>query len=136
MPSISYGSFYLEGNNKMNLFQLILLLSLLFLLVIVSISKTVIIERLITLLILIGGILFVIFPDFSTRIANFVGIGRGADFVFYVFIFFASFQFITFSTRIRRIDKKITLLTRKMATSTPQIGKGFNKEDIKTINNQ
>lgn len=114
----------------MNLFQLILLLSLFFLLVIVSISKTVIFERIITLFILVGGALFVIYPDLSTTIANLMGIGRGADFVFYVFIFFASFQFITFSTRLRRIDRKTTLLIRKTALSTPKFGDGFNKETL------
>lgn len=112
----------------MNLFQLFLLISLFFLLVLVNLSKTVLIERIITLFILIGGTLFVIYPDLSTKLANLVGIGRGADFVFYVFIFFAAFQFITLSTRLRRIDRKTTLLIRKIALSSPKYGKGFDKE--------
>ena len=48
-------------------------------------------RRLFVLFFFGAGILFILDPDLSTRIANLVGIGRGADLIFYVstlFLFF------------------------------------------------
>ncbi len=41
-------------------------------------------RRLFVLFFFGAGILFILDPDLSTRIANLVGIGRGADLIFYV----------------------------------------------------
>lgn len=106
----------------MNLFQIAFVISLSALLIIVFRSKTVIAERLLTLIVLFGGIIFVLFPDLSTSIANLFGIGRGADFVFYLFIFLTILWFISMSMRIRRTDQKMTIIVRKMALSSPEFG--------------
>ena len=106
----------------MNPFQIVFLISLIGLLIVVLRSKTVIVERLLTLVVLFGGMIFVLFPDLSTSIANFFGIGRGADFVFYLFIFLTILWFISISMRIRNTDQKMTILVRKMALSSPEFG--------------
>ena len=106
----------------MNPFQVILLISLLVLLIAVIRSKSVIVERVLTLSILLGGIILVLFPDLSTTIANFFGIGRGADFVFYLFIFLTMLWFISYSMRARRTDQKLTTIVRIIAQFTPEFG--------------
>jgi hypothetical protein len=63
----------------------------------------------------IAGAIVVIFPDFSTRLAGKVGVGRGADLVIYVSIpalFYAVFRLLI---RTERLNRELTTLTRALA---------------------
>ena len=54
-------------------------------------------------------------PDFTTRLANRVGIGRGVDLMFYFFIIFVLFHFATTGATIRRLQRDVTQLTQALA---------------------
>lgn len=62
-----------------------------------------------------GGLLLVWFPGISNRIAWTVGIGRGADLVFYSFIVFALLAILNLHLRIRLLTESMTENTRQIA---------------------
>ncbi len=54
-------------------------------------------------------------PDLVVRVANFLGIGRGADLVLYLSILFMFVAFFVTYLRFRRVDEQLTKLVRHMA---------------------
>ena len=74
----------------------------------------------ILLLLLIGaGITLILFPDISNRIAHWLGVGRGADLVFYTSILIFWFIILKLYARIRRLEQVMTKLVRKEALDDP-----------------
>jgi hypothetical protein len=70
----------------------------------------------ILLLLMIGvAITLVIFPDISNDIAHRLGVGRGADLVFYTSILIFWFIILKLYARIRRLEQTITQVVRKDA---------------------
>jgi len=65
----------------------------------------------------IGALLavFVIFPDVSTRIGHFFGIGRGVDFLFYLAHLFVLYIVIRLYVRQQHLRMEVTELTRTIA---------------------
>jgi hypothetical protein len=61
------------------------------------------------------AIFFILFPDKTNLIAKKVGVGRGADLLFYCCILFFLFILIKLFARIRRLEKTLTDLVRKQA---------------------
>ena len=61
------------------------------------------------------GIFFILFPDKSTAIAARLGVGRGADLLFYLCILLFLFIILKLYARIRKIEYNLTLLVRKQA---------------------
>lgn len=106
----------------MTAFQIILLLSLTFLIVFVIKSKSILIERVLSISLLMGALFLSIFPTFATAIANFVGIGRGTDLILYIFILFVFYRLSIISDRFHRIDRKLTEIVREIAISAPLFG--------------
>lgn len=72
------------------------------------------IRRLVILGVLGAGVLAVLFPDYTTAIANMLGIGRGADLVFYAFIVFALFYVVHQYRRQLWQEKMISDLARAL----------------------
>jgi small membrane protein len=71
---------------------------------------------LLALLIFSGlAIYFILFPDYTTTIARKLGVGRGADLLFYICILFFLFVVMKLFNRIRRLENTITELVRKNA---------------------
>ena len=62
-----------------------------------------------------GGIVFVLFPDITNRIAHWLGVGRGADLIFYTSIILFWFVILKLYARIRRLEQTVTALVRKDA---------------------
>lgn len=63
-------------------------------------------------------------PDWSTRIANFFGIGRGADFLFYIShltLFFIAFLYYL---KFKEMERQFTKLTRDLAIHCAREGRG------------
>jgi hypothetical protein len=77
--------------------------------------RTVLRDRLIFAVIVALGILLALYPDLSTRAANAIGIGRGADLLLYVFLLFSLFHNVHPAARLRTIDAQITRLVRDTA---------------------
>jgi hypothetical protein len=103
----------------MNFFQILITAAILLVLVMISRSRDLIVERFITILVTLAGIYFVIFPDSASKIANLVGIGRGADLIFYLFIVFSWFWFASTSAKMRRTERRLTKIVRAIAIANP-----------------
>lgn len=74
-------------------------------------------DRLLYILMVIVALPLVLFPDASNVLAHAVGIGRGADLVFYLFIIFSLFHFATSASRIRQLERQLTKMVQDRALS-------------------
>jgi hypothetical protein len=63
----------------------------------------------------IGGAVVVLFPDFSTVVANKLGVGRGADLVMYVAIPVLFYAVFRLRIRTERLSRDLTEVTRALA---------------------
>ena len=61
---------------------------------------------------IISGTLLVLFPEYSNKIAHWVGVGRGADLLFYLSILFLFFLILKLYSRLRRMEQSFTELVR------------------------
>jgi hypothetical protein len=78
-------------------------------------------DRLAYLVLALAGIVLVLRPEWSNQLAHRVGIGRGADLVFYLFIVFSLFFFVSSAANRRRIERDLTLVVRALALQTPTV---------------
>ena len=69
----------------------------------------------IILLLLLTAIVFILFPETTNDLAHRLGVGRGADLVFYTSILIFWFVILKLYARIRKLEQAITLLARKDA---------------------
>lgn len=78
-------------------------------------AKQLAVRRILIICFGIFGIFVIIFPELMTRVANMVGVGRGADLLLYatviVLLGFLALQ----EARTKNADKKTTYLARKIA---------------------
>lgn len=71
------------------------------------------------LLLLIGAaVTFVLFPEITNTIAHKLGVGRGADLIFYVSIIIFWFVILKLYARIRKLEQIVTTVVRKDALDT------------------
>lgn len=72
------------------------------------------------LVIITAGIVFglLLFPDFSTQIANYFGVGRGVDFLFYLAHAGTVLIAIILYSKVRQQSDQIADLTRQIAIKT------------------
>ncbi len=61
------------------------------------------------------AIFFILFPDYTNKIAAKLGVGRGADLLFYICILFFLFIVLKLFARIRRLERTLTDLVRTQA---------------------
>ena len=73
------------------------------------------------------AIYFILFPEHTNRIAHKMGVGRGADLLFYICILFFLFLVLKLYARIRRLEKQLTDLVRQQAKSDANILKKIDK---------
>ncbi len=67
------------------------------------------------------AIFFILFPEYSNIIAKKLGVGRGADFLFYICILLFLFIILKLFARIRRLERKLTELVRQQAKNEVHI---------------
>lgn len=72
-----------------------------------------------------AGIFFILFPDYTNVIAHRMGVGRGADLLFYCCILLFLFIIIKLFARIRKLEQQLTDLVRSNAL------RGAGEEDKK-----
>lgn len=77
-------------------------------------------DRLMYLSLAAVGVALVLDPEFSNRVAARLGIGRGADLMFYFFILFCLFHFATTAATLRRLRRDLTALNQAYALAMPQ----------------
>lgn len=85
--------------------------------------------RLGSLLVIGVGIVFVWDPGLSTTIAQAVGIGRGADLVFYVWIIASLAMILVLIINLRRANANITKLTRELAILEASVKASLSSKD-------
>jgi hypothetical protein len=61
------------------------------------------------------AIFFILFPRYTNIIAGKLGVGRGADLLFYICILFFLFIVLKLFARIRRLEGTVTQLVRQQA---------------------
>ena len=61
------------------------------------------------------GIFFILFPEKTNLIAHKLGVGRGADLLFYCCIIFFLFIILKLFARLRRLEEKLTGMVRNEA---------------------
>ena len=69
-----------------------------------------------TVFLLLGaGAVAVVMPDLTSEVAQFVGVGRGADLVTYIAIIAVMFVLLHYYAKFVELQQKLTELTREMA---------------------
>ncbi len=66
------------------------------------------------------AVFFILFPEKTNTIAQKLGVGRGADLLFYACILFFVFIIMKLFARMRRLEKKLTDYVRKDAKEQAQ----------------
>lgn len=64
------------------------------------------------MLFFLAGTFFVLFPDTTNKIANFVGVSKGANLFLYTAILFLFFLILKLYARLRSIEQKFTEFVR------------------------
>jgi small membrane protein len=72
-------------------------------------------DRLLGLLLLVVAWISILFPDYTTRVANLLGVGRGTDLIVYFFGLFTTFALILLYTQGRTHSQQLTELIRYLA---------------------
>jgi small membrane protein len=72
-------------------------------------------DRTAMLIIAAAGCVLVIWPGLSTDVAQAVGIGRGTDLLFYLFVVFCLFRFVSTAAEMRRVNERVTRVVRDSA---------------------
>ena len=61
------------------------------------------------------GIVFVLWPDLTSRLATRLGVGRGTDLMLYLLIVLVYFSGLCILGKFRQIERKQTMLIRQLA---------------------
>ena len=81
-------------------------------------------KRLLDIILLFGmiacAVLFIAWPDITQTIANKLGVGRGADLVFYISILIFWFVVLKLYIRLRALEHNFTEMVRKNALENAQ----------------
>ncbi|HPH96014.1 MAG TPA: DUF2304 domain-containing protein [Anaerolineaceae bacterium] len=99
--------------------QIVLLIGLLLFVFYFFLWRSILFDRMVYLLGTAAGIIFVIYPDLTTKIANMIGIGRGADLLLYFFVMYGMFFVISSSAHSRKAEHQLTELVRGIAVTHP-----------------
>ena len=84
--------------------------------------RTILFDRIIYLLLALGGLALVIRPALATDLAHLLGIGRGADLLLYALVMLSLFRDVGTASELRQIERRLTLIVRRLALNTPQAG--------------
>lgn len=72
-------------------------------------------DLLLLLSLVLLAVLFILFPEWTNNIAHRLGVGRGADLIFYTCVVLFIFVILKLYARIRRLEQITTELLRKEA---------------------
>ena len=76
--------------------------------------------RVLVLAVIAVGIYFVWTPEEANTLARAVGVGRGADLLFYLWVVITLALIMFMYLKIQRLSRRITQLTRAIALAHPQ----------------
>jgi hypothetical protein len=72
-------------------------------------------ERILGLFMVVVGCIITLVPAITSMIANWLGIGRGADLVFYCFILLSIIMHLNHVSHVNKLEQQITKLVRELA---------------------
>jgi hypothetical protein len=72
-------------------------------------------DKLLIGLIFLCGVVFVLFPDLTTRISTFLGVGRGADLLLYSAIILFGYILLLLYSKIKKLEDQLADLVRNQA---------------------
>src|SRR5262245_14856365 len=72
-------------------------------------------DRIIVLLLGVGGVCMVVMPEWTNLLAHSLGVGRGADLINYLGWVGATFVFFLLYSKLRGLESHLTELTRALA---------------------
>jgi hypothetical protein len=72
-------------------------------------------KKLIMLALAAAAVASILYPELTTKVANFVGVGRGTDLLLYLLV--AVFLYVTvgFYLRFRDLERQLTVVARRLA---------------------
>lgn len=106
---------------KMTPIQVVLSLSILLLfLSYLSFFRSVLFDRVIALSIFLLLLLAIVFPDFTTTLANLLGVGRGVDLLLYLFAVGTLFSLVILYTQISKTKQLQTEIIRSIAINNAE----------------
>lgn len=69
-----------------------------------------------------SGLVFVWNPQLATKIAEMLGVGRGADLLFYCWVMISIALFLSVHFKFRQLNQQITDLVREIAIADARAG--------------
>jgi small membrane protein len=98
----------------MTAIQFILIAALLFAGIYVYLKfQSAVADAILLLVFIATGIVFVLFPQITTQIANKLGVGRGTDLIVYLCIVFFLFVVLRMYAKIRKLEQMVTKIVRE-----------------------
>ncbi len=73
------------------------------------------------------GILFILFPSLSNKLAQYVGVGRGADLIIYLFMVFSFLYGIFIYAKLRKIQQDQTEIVKNIAIQQAKDNRSENE---------
>ena len=104
--------------------QIILLLAVVAFAIYATRIRSSLTDRIIYIVLVAAGVPLVLYPDWSTAVANLVGIGRGVDLVIYLFMAYCLFFFASSASHFRKVERDLTLVVRALAIEQATPGAG------------
>ena len=100
----------------MKLIQLILIVGLLAILIsYFRWFRSAVVDKLLIAVIMAAGMFMVVFPELTNKLATALGVGRGADLVFYLFIVAFCYLILLVYAKIKKMEQQLAELARKQA---------------------
>ena len=114
----------------MKLIQLILLVAM----IIIFVSyfrwfRSAVFDKILIAIIFFTGIMFVLYPDFTTKISSFLGVGRGADLLFYTAVVLFSYLILLLYSKLKKLENQLAELVRNQAIAGAQNFSAIKKDD-------
>lgn len=100
---------------------LLIMLLLLGVVVYLRVFRSRLVDRIVVSAILVAALGLISFPDAANDLAHLVGVGRGADLLFYLTIPGLGFVVLLLFSRVRELDERLTKLTRDLALRSPHL---------------
>ncbi len=80
-------------------------------------------DLILLLLLVCAALVFILFPEITNQLARNLGVGRGADLVFYTSIIIFWYVILKLYARLRKLEQTITTIVRKNALEQAEISK-------------
>ena len=71
----------------------------------------------------VAAVIAVIFPEITTKIARFLGVGRGADLLLYLLVVLVLYNMLVQAKQRNAAERRLTKVTREVAINQAIIGR-------------